>query len=230
MGNRLTEEDDPQQTEPPYGDIFDELFPHYLMMGLNSSNHGIYLYDDYIFSQSFETNAERDRADLEEAKNRIVAYGPAGFLDHLNQKQLINYTDGTFAWTKEGNFFLEEAEWAQNRVSDLVRSFIRPDGANYNLFKIFKQFIWVTLLFFLLFAPACSRDGSGIAGNKLIFTMMLSIIGLTIFELLFEARARYLFTYAPIYVILGVWGMRNAYSFLIRQMVNRKMKKNASLV
>lgn len=37
--------------------------------------------------------------------------------------------------------------------------------------------------------------------------MMLSIIGLTIFELLFEARARYLFTYAPVYIILGTLGL-----------------------
>lgn len=39
MGNRLTGEEDPQQTETPYGDIFDELFPHYLMMGMTPEQY-----------------------------------------------------------------------------------------------------------------------------------------------------------------------------------------------
>ncbi len=38
--------------------------------------------------------------------------------------------------------------------------------------------------------------------------MLLSVIGLTLFELLFEARARYLFTYVPIYIILALYGFQ----------------------
>ena len=35
MGDRLTEDENPKQTSPtPYGDIFDELAPHYLLMGM----------------------------------------------------------------------------------------------------------------------------------------------------------------------------------------------------
>ena len=40
MGNRLTEDDEePKQTEPAYGDIFDELFPHYLLMGMTPEQY-----------------------------------------------------------------------------------------------------------------------------------------------------------------------------------------------
>ena len=40
MGDRLTEEDKPKQTSPhPYGDIFDELFPHYLLMGMTPEQY-----------------------------------------------------------------------------------------------------------------------------------------------------------------------------------------------
>lgn len=40
MGDRLTEEEQPQQTSPhPYGDIFDELFPHYLLMGMTPEQY-----------------------------------------------------------------------------------------------------------------------------------------------------------------------------------------------
>ena len=40
MGNRLTEEEQRRQTSPtPYGDIFDEAFPHYLVMGMTAEQY-----------------------------------------------------------------------------------------------------------------------------------------------------------------------------------------------
>ena len=40
MGDRLTEDSKPKQTSPyPYGDIFDELFPHYLLMGMTPEQY-----------------------------------------------------------------------------------------------------------------------------------------------------------------------------------------------
>ena len=46
-----------------------------------------------------------------------------------------------------------------------------------------------------------------LAVASLLLVMMLSVIGLTMFELIFEARARYLFTYAPVYILLGIGGL-----------------------
>jgi hypothetical protein len=43
--------------------------------------------------------------------------------------------------------------------------------------------------------------------NNKIVVLMLAILGLTAFELLFEARARYLYIYAPIYLILSMLGL-----------------------
>lgn len=40
MGDRLTEQEQTKQTSPtPYGDIFDELFPHYLLMGMTPEQY-----------------------------------------------------------------------------------------------------------------------------------------------------------------------------------------------
>ena len=40
MGDRLTEEDRKRQASPtPYGDIFDELYPHYLLMGMTPEQY-----------------------------------------------------------------------------------------------------------------------------------------------------------------------------------------------
>ena len=60
--------------------------------------------------------------------------------------------------------------------------------------------IWLTCL------------GLGILGvcyknQKERSVLMLSVIGLTIFELLFEARSRYLYAYVPLYILLAIYGV-----------------------
>ena len=39
MGDRLTEEEEEQTSPTPYGDIFDELFPEYLVMGMTPEQY-----------------------------------------------------------------------------------------------------------------------------------------------------------------------------------------------
>lgn len=62
--------------------------------------------------------------------------------------------------------------------------------------------IWLTIVSLNIFS------GRKLPNNS-ICVIMLSILGLTLFELLFEARARYLFTYAPLYIILAIYGFQN---------------------
>ena len=55
--------------------------------------------------------------------------------------------------------------------------------------------------------------------------MKLAIIGLSIFELLFEARARYLFAYAPVYIIIGINGTEKFDIILLKRKLKKKHKK-----
>lgn len=186
-------------------------YQHYLMMGLNSETDGIYSDEDYNYTLSFSTKEERNEADMQRFKERIQSYGIKGLMYHLCRKQLVNYGDGTFAWAVEGNSFNGDPKWAQNSSSNLVRSFIKPDGSHYENFLSYMQLIWVTLVFFLCFVVFYQNRVLGFNSDQCIVLMMLSIIGLTLFELLFEARARYLFCYSPVFVILGTFGIRNAF-------------------
>lgn len=191
-------------------------WPHFIMMGLNNNTDGVYASEDISFSQSFTTNDERNAADLQEAENRLKAYGTKGIIRHLCRKQLVNYGDGTFAWNVEGNSFDGDPEWAQNGISNWIRSYIEPDGAHYVRFISSKQLFWVVIVFFQLFVifyrPRTIYDNN----DKMMMIMITSVIGLTIFELLFEARARYLFCFAPVYVILSCAGLKNVDSFFKR--------------
>ncbi len=189
---------------------------HYLMMGLNNSTDGAWSEDDYYYTQTFSTNNERNEANIQEAKRRIKEMGIGGLLQHLCRKQLVNYGDGTFAWNVEGKSFSGDPEWAQNRISDFIRSHIKPEGKNYSWFIASKQLIWVMVLFFQLFVFVHSKGTRLYDGDSstIIITLAMSIIGLTIFNLLFEARARYLFCYAPLFVILFGCGVRNVYRLI----------------
>ncbi|WP_194610389.1 glycosyltransferase family protein [Clostridium vitabionis] len=187
-------------------------FRHYIMMGLNSRTDGIYSDRDRLFTESFSTNEERNEADMRVVRGRLKIYGPGGLLYHLGRKQLVNYGDGTFAWDVEGHSFNGDPAWAENAASGLVRSLIKPNGENYDVFLSYMQMIWMTLVFFLCFTIFYGRDISeGTHSDRVILVMLLSVIGLTLFELLFEARARYLFCYSPVYVILGMTGIRNVF-------------------
>lgn len=46
--------------------------------------------------------------------------------------------------------------------------------------------------------------------DNIVFSLVfrLALIGLSVFELLFEARAWYLYIYVPLYIIVAVWGLR----------------------
>jgi hypothetical protein len=186
---------------------------HYLMMGLNDQTHGdgVYSAEDYQYTWHFKTNKARNKADLEMAKKRLEAYGPDGLLWHLCRKQLINYNDGTFGWNNEGQFFTGDPKWAHNGISDWVRSVIKPQGANYKNFLSFKQTVWITLIFASLFTAGALLRSESEEADKEMMILIAAILGLTIFELLFEARARYLYCYAPVYAILGVLGLRQLF-------------------
>ena len=68
------------------------------------------------------------------------------------------------------------------------------------------QFFWVMIL--LLQCFSYKKDN-----KDEIYIVYLSMIGLLFFELLFESRARYLYTFSPVFILLAVGGLRNIYTF-----------------
>ena len=63
MGNRLTEEnkESPQTSPTPYGDIFDELVPHYLAMGMSWDEYWDGEYGTKkAFRKAYKLRMERD--------------------------------------------------------------------------------------------------------------------------------------------------------------------------
>jgi len=180
--------------------------PHFIMMGLNDESHGIYNPNDILYSQSYHNNKERNTANLLEAKRRVQNFGFCGMLNLAIHKTLINYNDGTFAWYVEGGFFKEKYTHMNNRLENFLTNCFYKDGKYYIHFHTAMQIIWLGTIFFAVFAAKCS--------DVKVCVLMLSIIGLTLFVLIFEARARYLFSYVPIYILLALIGIQELIDWL----------------
>ena len=132
---------------------------------------------------------------------------------HLSRKELMNYGDGTFAWGVEGGFFGEVPFWANNAVSGFMHSLLFPQGRLFMTFISCQQLIWITILAMCIFAGKRKWNPAAVGSQEeqIENVILLALIGLTVFELIFEARSRYLFCYAPVFVLTAVLGVRNLF-------------------
>ncbi len=194
---------------------------HYFMMGLNDETDGVYSDEDTLFTDSYDTPEEKTRADLGLALDRIRRYGFIGLLDHSMKKTLVNFSDGLFAWGVDGNFFagrvLEDiGDIPETDITGVIWSFICTDGAFHGRYSSLIQMIWVTVMALGLvcgiimamgsYHPASHLKEGHYDGDTVIYAVMLTLVFLFAFELLFEAKARYLFIYMPYFLLVAVCG------------------------
>ena len=179
---------------------------HFWMMGLNPEKRGVYSAEDVRYSRSFVTASERTQANIAVGKQRLQEMGFFGTLKQLAQKMLTLYNDGTFAWGKEGHFLQTVFDPPNTKAAPFLRSIYYPDGSRYLYFTTFEQFIWLMIL---LLGAAGLFSSFSHKHAKTLNILWLTWIGLTVFELLFEVRARYLYTNVPLFCVLAAVGIEN---------------------
>ena len=87
----------------------------------------------------------------------------------------------------------------------MLRDFTYKNGRHYEGFSTIFQIIWYMVLVLLVFTCKIKSDE-----RRMI--PVVSVIGIIIFNLLFEARARYLIVYAPVIILVAVMGLEAAWS------------------
>jgi hypothetical protein len=175
---------------------------HFAMMGLNKERQGVFFDDDARISSSFNTIEERNSANIKVIKDRLSAFGIYGYLRFLGKKALVNFSDGSFAWGCEGNFYAEIPE-REGFLSTLLENIYYRGGKFHELYLTIVQLLWFIVLILLLgFTIKFNKD------YKMI-TLIFSIILIFSFVMVFEARARYLFNYSPFFMIGAGFGAYN---------------------
>lgn len=188
---------------------------HFLMMGMNPVTKGVYYGEDVAYTSSFSGIDNKINANLELVKNRLNDYGIGGYFKLLGEKLMTNYNDGTFAWSVEGGFYSIILDPPNKTTAKTLREIYYSNGKYYRGYEVYQQTIWIVLLFFMLLSLkrlACDVEND-------LYVIALTIIGITLFLLLFEARARYLFLYSPYYILLAVVGIQCFIKFMHKRLV-----------
>ena len=183
---------------------------HYLMMGSNPVDLGSFSPYDSMLSAIYLKPGPRTAMNLRVWESRIASLGPKGCLILLGRKSLSNYMDGSFSWTREGNLFVRIVGRNQYILKWFGIQYNNPArGADYIMpFMHIQQIIWFATLIGLVFCPYVRKlpDGRN--------AMMLAILMISVFLMIFECRARYLFLYTPLFVILAAQGHQKIYSLV----------------
>lgn len=191
---------------------------HFLMMGINEETGGGFSTEDFMYSLGFPDVKTREQADRELFVRRLGELAEGRRLGtFLKRKTLVNFNDGTFAWNGEGGFFFEKVEHEGILWKWFLDTMVPPgtwenEGVYYYLFRTIMQMIWLQILVGVMFV---GFDRRNFPAQKAC--LMIALCGLMAFVMIFEARARYLFLYSPVFLILslcgyeGIWGRAAAW-------------------
>ena len=197
---------------------------HYAMLGWNPESKGVFTIKDENFSGKYEKLKDREKANLEELKRRITEMGLGGVINQIVRKILTNYNDGTFSGVATFVYIRKEynIEGINKELSEFLKNIYYENGKYNMIYTQIMQCLWIGILIFNMFSY---NDGK----STKISIVILGIIGLFIFEILFEARSRYIFIYVPLYIFLGVIGLKNVLSFFVVKIKGIKNKENVIL-
>lgn len=185
-------------------------YTHYLMMGINDETNGAYYHNDFWFSQGYPDVESRKKGDMERFKKRLDKLVEERRLgEFVRKKALINFNDGTFDWGGEGVFFSDYVEhdnilwdwFLDTMVSGSEEVWGGQYGKHYAVYRTIMHTVWLFMLTGMVLAGA---DRTFHRKEKAC--MMVVLCGLMVFLMLFEARARYLFLYSPVFLILSLCG------------------------
>ena len=190
-------------------------FYHYLMMGINEETTGAYNGDDVVNSVSQNSYDERVKYNKRVFLERLKSMSVKDLVEFYTKKMLVNYNDGTLAWGREGGFY-DIVNNKDDRLASIMKNFYYNYGTLFNVFTNIMQFIWIFILVFVLICAILKNF------DKNIVVAFLSLIGLTLFVLLFESRARYLYLYSSFYIIMAVLGIE---ALLCRNSKKKKIKR-----
>lgn len=143
-------------------------YTHYIKMGLNEETKGGYYHGDYLESMDEPDFASRKQAAIDEAAYRLRTLANEGRLGKFfTEKALVNFNDGTFAWSDEGGFFSGYIK-RDNVLADLfLETMIPPDylnneGRYFSLYRTVMQTVWLSVLIGILFVGIDVKKSGGV--------------------------------------------------------------------
>jgi len=195
---------------------------HYLMMGLNEGSTGSFSSDDMAFSCSFTTREERTSAQIERIEERLAEKGLFGYLGFAVKKMVMTFNDGTFGWGREGAYNYAYPIYSTNeKFAENVRQYFYPLGERNSSFNTHSQTIWFLIIFSLPGICFVTKED-----KEKYMPILLSLLGVILYLILFEARARYLICFLPVIIMAAVIGIGQYYRIFLHVLTKLKVRKS----
>ena len=195
--------------------------------GLNEDTTGACSGEGLEIVRSFagSDKASRMQYELAGVRRRMQERGLWGTLNFWLRKQVMNFNDGTFSWYQEGYFQAwEYPELTDSSFMEPLRNFFWQDGSNYIWFTTVSQGLWIFVLLGILveavlllvnaiagFRKHGMSVGESSEALSISIAMIVTFIGMFLFVMLFEARARYLYNMIPVFSTMAVLGWCGIY-------------------
>lgn len=176
---------------------------HYLALGQNNETNGAFSGDDMYYSLNNGMGNNYNRF-----KERLFGRTPKEQVVFFSKKTLLNFNNGAFAYGREGSFYSEVRITSDKKVI-FVRNLFYKQGKYYKYILQIQQYLWLLVILFIPFIVKKKN-------TKEELLLMTAIIGITLFLAIFEARSRYLYCYAPLFVASAVMGISNLKKRLIK--------------
>lgn len=219
---------------------------NYMYNGLNEETTGSCSGEGLEIVRSFagSPKAVRVKYEINGIRNRMHDRGIKGSLYFWLRKQVMNFNDGTFSWYQEGYFQawdypdITDSRWKQS-----LRDFYWLDGKDYIWFTTLSQGIWIFVLTgivmgtlqvaitasYRLWKKKQTEEASGSENLSVLNILIITFIGIFLFVMLFEARARYLYNTIPVFSTMAVLGWCGLYHNVFVFFHKKKGKINTGL-
>lgn len=216
---------------------------NYLYIGLNEENTGACCGDGLSLVREYAGSPRevRNMAEWKYIKESLQEKGIGGLLDFWLRKQVMNFNDGTFSWFQEGFFHAwDYEELTDSSRKEELRDFYWEDGGNFVLFNTVSQGMWIFVMLgiiaeavmVLLGAVLRLKKGAEDADGEYSDAMsvhaagIVTFIGMFLFVMLFEGRARYLYNHLPVFATMAVMGFCGLAAPGVRRRDGRKAGQN----
>lgn len=193
---------------------------HYFFMGLNEKTTGAYNSEDALFGEFQDSRKDRIRAELERAGARLKERGLLKDIWFYLRKLVMTFNDGTFGWNMEiyAYDYYPDNMASNTYLTQRLRSIYWGNELNFDVggYKTLCQLAWI---FSLLGIPGICLAGKD--EREKYGILVVSFLGIFFYQMLFEARARYLFCFLPLLLPLAVCGLQQ-YTGLLGAFLEQK--------
>ena len=171
-------------------------YTHWIMMGLKGN--GGYNEEDVQYTQSFSTKEEKINANVSQIKIRLKNLIETKNYNFFVDKLLYTWGDGTY-------FCLNKVVYKYGNIEETLIN--KQNNSYIKKYISVSQIRHISMLILILlsFANFTMKDDK----ENITTISKVTIVGIIVFFIIWEARSRYLVNFIPIFIISAINGMDN---------------------